>query len=111
VVLVRDPQGYAVVVTPRNRRLDLEGLNREFNRRFVRARPHEIDRLLPTPRHGELPPIGPGGGIETYLDEALVTVGDVYVETCDGKDLVRVEGEAFHELLYGAWCGRFSRAA
>jgi Ala-tRNA(Pro) deacylase len=111
VVLVRDPQGYAVVVMPRSRRLDLDQLNREFNRRFVRARPHEIEGLLPTRREDGLPPLGPGAGVETYLDEALVTVGDVYVETRNGKDLVRVEGEAFHELLYGAWCGRFSRAA
>lgn len=111
VVLVQDPRGYAIVVTPRNRRLDLERLNREFNRRFVRARPQEIDRLLSTPRQDGLPPIGPGGGVETYLDEALVTVGDVYVETCNGKELVHVEGETFQELLYGSWCGRFSRAA
>lgn len=111
VVPVRDAQGYAIVVTARSRRLELDRLNQEFKRRFVRARVREIDQLLPDRCARGLPPLGPNAGLETYLDEALLTVGDVFVETCDGRHLVPMEGEAFRELLYGAWCGRFSRAA
>jgi prolyl-tRNA editing enzyme YbaK/EbsC (Cys-tRNA(Pro) deacylase) len=107
VILVRDRNGYALVVIPQSCRLELNRLNRDFNRRFVRARPYELDRVLAVRKDG-LPPMGPREGIETYLDEALVTGGDVYVATRDGNDLVRVEGEEFQERLYGAWCGRFS---
>ncbi len=56
-----------------------------------------------------IPPIGDAEDIETFLDQGLVTLDEVYFETEDQRQLVRVDGEAFRQLFYGSWCGRISQ--
>ncbi len=107
-VMVRDAQGGAMAVIPGNTWLRLDRLNAETGRSFELEEESTLRPLFPDCAAGAVPPLGPAYGIETLLDEALVSLGAVYFEAGDHEHLLRVSGEAFRMLLKGAHRGRFS---
>jgi Ala-tRNA(Pro) deacylase len=107
-VIVRDAQGYAVVVVPGDHWVKLDTLNEETGRQFQLAEEHDIDPLFPDCLPGAVPPLGPAYGLETFLDEALTSLAEVYLEAGDHEQLVRVSGDHFLALLQGVRRGRFS---
>ena len=109
-LLLVDARGYGLAVLPRNRHLDLNAVAAEFGRAFRVASKEEVLRLFPGLPPRALPPVG-GPDIETFVDQSLVMLANVYLETADSRRLARVDGEAFRGLLYGAWCGRISQPA
>jgi Ala-tRNA(Pro) deacylase len=108
-VVVRDPQGDALVVIPGDSWLELDALNRETGRDFRLDGESELAHLFPDCAEGAIPPIGPAYGLETFLDDALTTLANVYFEAGDHRHLVHVKGEDFLELLPGVRHGHFSR--
>lgn len=109
-LLLADARGYAVAVIPGNRQIDLLAIRREFGRSFRLGRPDETDRLFPGTPPNALPPVGGDPRLETFLDLSLVRLRDVFLETRDPRRLIRIVGESFRALFYGAWCGPISRA-
>jgi Ala-tRNA(Pro) deacylase len=107
-VIVRDEQGYAMVVIPGDHWVKLEALQREADRDFVLAAESDVTRLFPDCEPGAIPPLGPAYGLDTFLDESLTSLANVYFEAGDHVDLVHVNGKAFHELLKGVRHGHFS---
>ena len=107
-VIVRDEQGYGMVVIPGSHWLKLEAIQNEADREFVLAAEPDATELFPDCAPGAIPPVGPAYGVETFLDERLTTLANVYFEAGDHEDLVHVSGEAFHELLKGVRHGHFS---
>ena len=107
-VIVRDEQGHAMVVIPASHWLKLEALQQESGRDYVVAAESDATELFPDCALGAIPPLGPAYGLETFLDERLTTLANVYFEAGDHEDLVHVNGEAFHELLKGVRHGHFS---
>jgi len=107
-VIVRDEQGYAMVVIPGDHWLKLEALQQEADRNFVLAAESDATRLFPDCEPGAIPPLGPAYGLDTFLDESLTSLANVYFEAGDHVDLVHVNGNAFHELLKGVRHGHFS---
>lgn len=110
-VLIGDHRGHALAVVPSDREIDLGALNREFSRDFKLSASSEVRTLFPGATPGAIPPVGVSDGMERYLDESLVRLPEVYLETGDHRRLVRLDGEAFRELFYGSWCGAISRPA
>jgi len=110
-LLLADVRGYAVAVIPGNHQIDLLALRREFGRSFRLGRPDETERLFPGARPNALPPVGGDPRLETFLDLSLVRLRDVFLETRDPRRLIRIVGESFRALFYGAWCGPISRTA
>ena len=108
-LLLLDDRGYALAIIPRDHHVDLRAMEDEFGRRMRMASREEIARLFPGLPPRALPPIAEGLDIETYLDQSLVPLSAVYFETASPGRLVRIEGDAFRGLLYGAWCGPISR--
>lgn len=108
-LLLMDDGGYALAIIPRDRHLDLRNMEHEFGRRMRMASGDEIGRLFPGLPPRALPPVAEGPDIETYVDQSLVPLSAVYFETASPRHLVRIEGDAFRGLLYGAWCGPISR--
>lgn len=108
-LLLADSKGYAVAVIPGNRQIDLFALQREFGRSFRLGRPDETERFFPGSRPNALPPVGVDPKLETFLDLSLVRLRDVFLETRDPRRLIRIVGESFLALFYGAWCGPISR--
>ncbi len=109
-LLIVDEKGYAVAVIPRNHRIDLPSLNKEFRRSFRVATAEEAVQLFPGLPPRALPPIGSDSRIETFLDQSLIGLDDVYFETQTRGRLMRVAAESLCGLFHGVWCGRISRA-
>lgn len=108
-VMVHDDQGHAMVVLPGNAWLRLEMLNNASGRAFKLDEESELTDLFPDCTPGAVPPLGTAYGLETYLDEALTTLADVYLEAGDHRHLVRVDGSDFARLSQGAHLGQFGR--
>jgi Ala-tRNA(Pro) deacylase len=107
-VVVSDNEHYAMVVIPANSRLRLEHLDKELNREFHLASEDEAAHLFRDCEPGAFPPLGPAYGIETYVDDALGSLADVYFEAGDHEELVHVSGEDFRKLLGGVRHGIYS---
>ena len=110
-VIVQDAQGYAMVVVPGDHWVKLDALNEETGRQFQLAEEHDIDALFSDCLPGAVPPLGAAYGLETFLDEALTSLAQVYFEAGDHEQLVRVAGEHFLTLLHGVRRGHFSHDA
>ncbi len=107
-VIVKDEQGYAMVVIPASHWLKLEALQQEADRDFVLAAESDATKLFPDCAPGAIPPLGPAYDLETFMDERLTSLANVYFEAGDHEDLVHVNGDAFHTLLKGVRHGHFS---
>jgi Ala-tRNA(Pro) deacylase len=108
-VAVRDGKGKALAVIPGDAWLDLDALNREAAREFELDDEGDLSRLFPDCVEGAVPAVGPAYGLETFVDESLTSLANVYFEAGDHRHLVHVAGDAFGELLAGARRGHFSR--
>lgn len=106
-VIVRDDAGFAMAIIPGSCWLRLEALDEETGRQFRLAEEAEVDTLFTDCRPGALPPMGPAYGLETFLDEALTALANVYFEAGDHEHLVLVDGDAFLSLLKGVRRGHF----
>ncbi len=107
-VVVKDQQGFAMVVIPASEWLKLHALQEETDREFVLAYEPEIDGLFSDCQPGAIPPLGAAYGVETFLDERLTSLANIYFEAGDHENLVHIDGESFHRLLKGARHGNFS---
>lgn len=110
-LLLADERGYALAVIPKNREIDLAALEAEFGRSFRTASPEEAQRIFPGLPLRALPPIHEGRDADIYLEQSLVQLSEVYLETPKPGRLVRLDGESFRSLFYGAWCGQISRVS
>lgn len=107
-VLVRDRQGFAIVVIPGSNWVKLQALQEETDRDFELADEADVGKLFTDCQPGAVPPLGPAYGVETFLDEQLTSLANVYFEAGDHIHLVQVNGGAFHELLKGVRHGHYS---
>lgn len=107
-VIVKDKLGYVMAVIPACHWLKLQAINEETNREFELAEEAEIDKIFSDCQSGAIPPLGPAYQLETFEDERLLMLANVFFEAGDHEHLVHVDGEAFHTLLKGARHGFFS---
>lgn len=106
-VIVKDAKGYAMVVLPGNEWIKMHALQEEINRDFKLADESEIKKLFSDCKTGAIPPFGQAYGLETYLDEQLNSLANVYFEAGDHENLVHIHGDEFHELFKGVRHGHF----
>ena len=109
-VLVKDDEGYLLVVVPSDYHVDLDLLHRFLDQQVELATEAEIGNLFPDCELGAVPPLGHAYGIKTIWDPKT-TLGkekQVYFEAGDHVHLVRVSGKKFHELMAPADRGEFS---
>jgi Ala-tRNA(Pro) deacylase len=107
-VVVKDKSGYAMVVVPASNWVEMDHLRKELNRDLQLATEDEIGQLFSDCETGAVPPVGPAYGVETFLDQAIMSLASVYFEAGDHKELVHVSGEDFQSLLSGVRHGYFS---
>ena len=107
-VIVKDNAGYAMVVVPASNWVDIEHLRKEFNRDFHLATEDVLATLFNDCEAGAIPPLGPAYGIETFLDQALTSLANVYFEAGDHEQLVHTTGDDFRTLLGGVRHGYYS---
>ena len=107
-VIVKDDSGYAMVVIPASNWLEMKHLNKELDRDFKLIEEDELAKLFPDCETGAVPPLGPAYQIETFLDEQLTSLANVYFEAGDHENLVHISGDSFKTLLSGVRHGYFS---
>jgi Ala-tRNA(Pro) deacylase len=107
-VVVKDADGYAMVVIPASNWVEMDHLRKELNRDFHLATEDEIATLFNDCDVGAVPPLGPAYGIETYLDQELKSLANIYFEAGDHEELVHTCGDDFQTLLSGVRHGYFS---
>lgn len=106
-VIVKDKEGYAMVVLPANENIKMHTLQKEMNRDFRLATETEIKKLLNDCETGAIPAIGQAYGLETYLDEQLTSLANIYFEAGDHENLVHINGDEFHQIFRGVRHGHF----
>lgn len=107
-VIVKDTAGYAMVVVPGSNWVEMEHLRKELNRDFHIVTEGELAKLFSDCEAGAVPPLGPAYGVETFLDEALTSLANVYFEAGDHEQLVHTSGNDFRALMSGVRHGYFS---
>ena len=107
-VIVTDAAGYAMLVVPASNWVEVEHLRRELNRDFHLATEDELAKLFKDCEAGAVPPLGLAYGIETFLDEALTSLANVYFEAGNHEQLVHTSGGDFRTLLGGVRHGYYS---
>ncbi len=107
-VMVEDMDGHAMVVVPGGHWVEVEHLRKELKRDLRLSTEEEFAKLFSDCEPGAVPPLGPAYGIETFLDEALTSLANVYFEAGDHEQLVHTTGEDFQKLLGGVRHGYFS---
>lgn len=107
-VIVKDASGYTMVVVPANYYVEMKNVRKELDREFELVEEDEFAKLFADCEPGAVPPTGPAYNIETYLDEGLTSLANVYFESGDHEHLVHVSGEDFKHLLSGVRHGHFS---
>ena len=110
-VLVRDEEGYRLVVLPSDYHIKLETLHTLLRQRVVLATETEAGSLFSDCEPGAVPPIGAAYGIKTIWDPntSLGQLDHIYFEAGDHAHLVNVTGKQFHELMASAERGDFSQ--
>jgi Ala-tRNA(Pro) deacylase len=107
-VIVKDSSGYAMVVVPANSYIEMKHVRKELDRELELVEEDEFAKLFPDCEPGAVPPLGPAYQIETFLDEALTTLANVYLEAGDHEHLVHISGDDFKTLLSGVRQGHYS---
>jgi Ala-tRNA(Pro) deacylase len=107
-VIVKDDQGYAMVLVPAINYIDMKHLRRELDRELKLAEEDEFAQLLPDCEPGAVPPVGQAYHIETFLDESLTSLANIYFEAGDHENLVHISGDDFKSLQSGVRRGHYS---
>ena len=107
-VIVKDLAGYAMVVVPASNWVEVEHLRKELNRDLHLATEDELAKLFGDCEAGAVPPLGPAYGVETFLDQAMTSLANVYFEAGDHEQLVHTAGDDFLTLLGGVRHGYYS---
>lgn len=108
-VVIRDDGHYLMVVVPSSEHVDMGVLREQFGHAITMASEGELGDLFPDCEIGAVPPLGLAWGVDTYVDESLLTDGEVYFESGDHESVVRVSGDQFESLMESAERGYFGR--
>ncbi len=108
-VVLKDKTGYLLAVAPANEWLDLKRLGSELNRELQLVQEYEMDSLFADCQSGAIPPFGVVYGIETVVDQDLLSLAKVYFEAGDHEQLIGVSGEQFQTLMKGLRHGYFCK--
>jgi Ala-tRNA(Pro) deacylase len=107
-VVVKDKTGYAMVLVPAINYVEMKHVRKELDRDLELVEEDEFPKLFPDCEPGAVPPLGPAYKIETFLDESLTSLANVYFEAGDHEHLVHIGGDDFKNLLSGVRHGHYS---
>lgn len=107
-VIVKDDKGYAMLLVPAINYVEMKHVRKELDRELELVTEDEFTKLFPDCEPGAVPPLGPAYQVETFLDESLTTLANIYFEAGDHEHLVHVSGDGFKNLLSGVRHGHYS---
>jgi Ala-tRNA(Pro) deacylase len=107
-VVVRAGDEYMLAVLPASRQVSFDYLEKWLGREVQLADEPEFQPLFADCTLGAIPPIGDAFGLETVLDDSLLTDADVYFEGGDHRTLVHVAASDWRRLMKDAAHSAFS---
>jgi Ala-tRNA(Pro) deacylase len=109
-VLVKDDNGYLLVVLPADYHIELESLHKLLGQEVTMVAEATLEEIFSDCELGAVPPIGMAYGIKTIWDPktSLGKQDEVFFEAGDHQSLVQMSGVQFHELMAPAERGEFS---
>jgi len=108
-VLVKDAEGYLLVVIPASHHIEMARLASLTGRDMRLADEDEVADAFPDCALGAVPPIGAPYGLETVVDDSLAGQPEAYLEGGDHATLLQVTAEEFSRLTRDARHGDVSR--
>ena len=109
-VLVKDYDGYLLVVLPADYHVELESLHKLLRKEVLMVEEAVLEGVFSDCEPGAVPPIGMAYGVKTIWDptSSLGKLDEVFFEAGDHQTLVQMSGVQFHELMAPAERGEFS---
>ena len=109
-VLVKDDDGYLLVVLPADYVVELGSLKKLLGQEVELVDESSLGEVFADCELGAVPPIGMAYGVKTMWDpnSSLGKQNEVFFEAGDHRSLVKVSGTQFHELMAPAERGQFS---
>ena len=109
-VLVKDADGYLLVVVPADYHIELDSLHKLLRQEVAMVDEATLGEVFSDCELGAVPPIGMAYGVKTMWDpkSSLGDQDEVFFEAGDHQSLVRMSGVQFHELMAPAERGEFS---
>ena len=98
-VIVKKEEDYLMVVVPSSHHLHLGRLHQYLGHEVGLATEDEVFKLFPDCDEGAIPPLGVAYGIKTLVDSGLMDQSDIFFESGDHRNLVKVSGQQFSTLL------------
>lgn len=109
-ILVKDDDGYLLVVLPADYHIELESLHKLLGQEVAMVNENTLAEVFVDCEPGAVPAIGMAYGVKTIWDpkSSLGKLDEVFFEAGDHQTLVRMSGVQFHELMAPADRGEFS---
>jgi len=109
-VLVKDNDGYLLMVLPSDYHIELESLHKLLRQEVAMVDEATLEEVFSDCERGAVPPIGMAYGVKTIWDpkSSLGKLDEVFFEAGDHQSLVQMSGVQFHELMAPAERGEFS---
>lgn len=99
-VIVKGPDGFAMVVLPAHHRVDLVSLSHAMDGADVRiATEEEFERLFPECEIGAMPPFGNLYGLRVFVSEPLTWDEDIYFNCGTHTEVIRMAYAEFARLV------------
>lgn len=102
VVLKRQDDSYLMIVLPADHRVQLGQLHRLLGETVGLATETEVRGIFTDCDPGALVPTGGAYGLKTLIDRHLLAEAEVYIESGDHQNLLRLSGPEFRRLMAGA---------
>lgn len=98
-VIVKDDDDYLMVVVPSSHHVHLGKLHQLLGEEVGLATEDELVSLFPDCEGGAIPPLGGAYKLITLVDPALLRQKEIYFESGDHENLIKVSGKQFIRLL------------
>jgi len=109
VVLVDHEGRKVMAVLPANNKVSLSALNDELRGTYQLVKESDIYKMFSDCDHGAVPPIGEAYNMPVVCDQQLDQLDEVYIEAGDHQTLLRLEHDAFEQMMSKGKHIRFSR--
>lgn len=107
-VILEDDDGFVMAVLSSTCHIRLGRLSRELNRRLRLATENALPNLFVDCELGAIPPVGPAYGMSTIVDDGIADQPEIYFESGDHEQLIRMNREDFRTLMHHAGHARFA---
>ena len=107
-VMTHDGETYRVCLIPSSHKLVLSWLNEHMNGHLRLVMEHELEGLFSDCEVGAVPALGQVYGFPVIWDAAFAGMNEIFFESGDHENLIRVDRSGFLQLMAGQEKGKIS---